>query len=90
MNGAQQHNGHYMLETTLSAQTSLPPHTHCAKVDQQGNGITSIDLNHQHTVVKGVAQVSTDGHMHGMTNSMCVHNSTRSFGKAGCSGCMKR
>lgn len=78
-----------MIQTTVSAPTSIPAHTHCARLDQTGNGITTIDFGHQHNVVSGVAQPSPDGHMHGMTNNMCRFDPKRSWGK-GCGGCTKR
>lgn len=92
MNGqVHNHPSQFMVQTSVSAQTaSYPPHTHCSKVDAKGNGATSMDLNHQHNVVNGVAQPTPDGHMHGVTNGMCPHDPKRSWGKAGCSGCMKR
>lgn len=79
----------YMVVTTGSAQTAVyPPHVHCAKVDKTGNGTTSIDLNHSHPVVGGIAQATPDGHMHGLTNAPCPHDVNRRW--AGCTGCTKR
>ena len=80
----------FMVETTPSAPTSIPVHTHCAKIDRAGNGFTSVDMGHQHQVVGGYAQASPDGHMHGMTQGMCRHDPKRSWGKAGCGSCGKR
>lgn len=49
-----------------------PVHFHCAAVDVNGNGTTTVEASHFHRVSRGrVMPDESDGHIHNLTGLPC-------------------
>lgn len=58
--------------TTIDEGIVYGPHDHCAYYDQHGNGQTSEDDDHAHTIEGGqIGPNNEDGHVHGITSTSC-------------------
>lgn len=75
----------YSFQATANAG-----HSHCTTVDGNGNGITTTDAGHAHSVRGHVIAPAPDGHTHQTLQMVCQQHGGSMAGGPGCLPCNKQ